>query len=169
MKKVFVFLSLVAATALFAQTGGATKSLDQVSEDAFSRMRKMMEAQSKMMNQMMNSLVTDQGFDDFDSTYGSSGPEVIRKDEPKVVLYELKMNGVDKNSLNVVVENGMVKISGQTRIEKIDEEENFRGKSVSVSSFSKSFPVPEDVEATSFSMEEKDKNTLILKFNKRRI
>jgi tRNA U34 5-methylaminomethyl-2-thiouridine-forming methyltransferase MnmC len=44
-----------------------------------------------------------------------------------------------------------------------------KSKSVSISSFSKAIPVPEGVEESSFTVEEKDKKTLLLKFKRVKI
>jgi len=165
MKTLMILFSTFFLTAAFAQN---TKTLDQEMADSFARMRKMMDAQSKMMNQMMNSLVTDQDFEHFGSALGR-GPQLVRKDENSEVHYEMNMEGVDRNSLNITVEKGMIKVSGQNRIENIQEENNFKSRSVSISSFSKSIPVPEGVEENSFTVEEKDKKTLLLKFKKVKI
>lgn len=165
MKTLMILFSTLVLSSAFAQN---SKTLDQEMADSFARMRKMMDAQSKMMNQMMNSLVTDQDFEHFGSALGS-GPQLVRKDEKSEVHYEMNMEGVDRNSLNITVEKGMIKVSGQNRIENIQEENNFKSRSVSISSFSKSIPVPEGVEENSFTVEEKDKKTLLLKFKKVKI
>jgi HSP20 family molecular chaperone IbpA len=159
-----LFLTLFLGSA-FAQN---TKTLDQEMADSFSRMRQMMDAHSKIMDQMMNSLVTDKDFGNFGSALGN-GPQLVRKDEKSEVHYELNMDGVDRNSLNITVENGMIKVSGQNRVEQIQEENNMKSKSVSISSFSKAIPVPEGVEESSFTVEEKDKKTLLLKFKRVKI
>ncbi len=170
MKTLMILFSTFLLTSVSMTTALAqnTKTLDQEMADSFSRMRKMMQAQSEMMNQMMNSLVTDKDFADFGSGL-NSGPELVRKDENSEVHYELNMEGVDRNSLNIKVENGMISVSGQSRIENIREENNMKSKSVSISSFSKSIPVPEGVESNSFKVEEKDEKTLLLKFKKVKI
>ncbi|TNE95751.1 MAG: Hsp20 family protein [Deltaproteobacteria bacterium] len=165
MKTLMILFSAFFLSTAFGQN---TKTLDQEMADSFARMRKMMESHSKMMDQMMNSLVTDQDFADFGNGL-NSGPELVRKDENSEVHYELNMDGVDRNSLNIKVENGMISVSGQSRIENIKEENNMKSKSVSISSFSKSIPVPEGVEANSFQIEEKDQKTLLLKFKKVKI
>ncbi|MCO4793984.1 MAG: Hsp20/alpha crystallin family protein [Bacteriovoracaceae bacterium] len=167
MKTLTLILSFLFLLNAHAQPGKA-KTLDEEMADSFSRMRKMMQAQGQMMNQMMNSLVTDKDFDNFGSALGG-GPKVVRKDEKKSINYELHLEGVDKDSLNIVVENGLVRISGETKVEQIDESQNSKSRRVSISSFSKAFPVPQGAEESSFSVEEKDKSILLLKFNRTKI
>jgi HSP20 family molecular chaperone IbpA len=166
MMKAFSILFLTLFfTSAYAQN---SKTLDQEMADSFSRMRQMMNTHSKMMNQMMNSLVTDKDFGDFGSAL-SNGPQLVRKDEKSEIIYELNMDGVDRNSLNITVENGMIKVTGKNRIEQIHEENNMKSKSISISSFSKSIPVPEGVEESSFKVEEKGNKMLILKFKRVKI
>ncbi len=81
------------------------------------------------------------------------------------VIYEIFLDQVDKNSLKIDIKDGQINISGQAKIEKENKGQFGVTKSVSISSFSRSFPAPQGVKIEDVQMENKE-NSIILKFPK---
>ncbi|MFI5390836.1 MAG: Hsp20/alpha crystallin family protein [Bacteriovoracales bacterium] len=81
------------------------------------------------------------------------------------VIYEIFLDLIDKNSLKIDIKDGQITLSGQERIEKENKGDYGVSKSISVSSFTRSFPAPQGVKAEEVQIEHKEKS-IILKFPK---
>ena len=179
----FSFLMLLVPGPGEAQSGPGGSQLGQ--KDA----RKMMEEfrrQFREQNKRMNDLIMDffedrrgsfnkglqqkglQGLNFESSLGGVSETRITKKEEPGHVIYELDASNIDPNALEVNVEDGMVTIRGQTRKESSNKEKDQFGQATSISTFSRSFPLPSSVEPSSLKIERKEKKIQI-KFKKRRV
>jgi HSP20 family molecular chaperone IbpA len=81
------------------------------------------------------------------------------------VIYEIFLDQVDKNSLKIDIKEGQITLSGQSRFEKENQGQFGTSKSVSISSFTRSFPAPQGVKTEEVQIENKE-NSIILKFPK---
>jgi len=59
---------------------------------------------------------------------------------------ELAVPGFKKEDFKIVIENGLMIISAETRDEKNEDKDNYTRKEFSYSSFSRTFNLPDDVE-----------------------
>ncbi len=81
------------------------------------------------------------------------------------VIYEIFLDLIDKNSLKIDIKDGQITLSGQARIEKENKGDFGVSKSISVSSFTRSFPAPQGVKTEDVQIEHKEKS-IVLKFPK---
>lgn len=130
------------------------------SHDPFEEMRKMRKQMSKQFGEETG------GGGLFDSWYkrkfgGGNAGEIQKREDDKFVYYDVAIDGLDKNKLNVKVVDGQITISG--RQEKKSEEGN-TGTYFS-SSFHRSFPLPLGVDGNDVQMEQ-NKGKLVVKFAK---
>jgi len=128
------------------------------SRDPFEEMR---QAQEKMLKSFG-------GFGGLGGVFGQaqplemdSGEFRVREDE-KFVYYDLDFNGQVLEDLQVKLEDGQVSISGRLEMNN----EGTGGGAVMSSSFHRSFPVPENVIAEKFEIEQNG-GKILIKFPKR--
>lgn len=83
----------------------------------------------------------------FDSDWMKSMtvPSVNIRETEKEFFVELAVPGLSKKDFKISVENGMLTISAEKKIEKEETEKNFTRKEFSYSNFSRSFMLPENV------------------------
>lgn len=81
------------------------------------------------------------------------------------IIYEIFLDQVDKNSLKIDIKDGQITLSGQAKIEKENQGQFGTTKSISISSFTRSFPAPQGVKAEEVQIENKE-NSIVLKFPK---
>ena len=81
------------------------------------------------------------------------------------IIYEILLDQVDKNSLKIDIKDGQINLSGQAKIEKENKGQFGISKSISISSFNRSFPIPQGVKAEEVQIENNEKS-VILKFPK---
>jgi len=103
---------------------------------------------------------------------GMGGPTALgngqlrRYEDESFVYLEFKLGHIDKNSLNLQIKDGNVTVKGQTKIENTTQNQFGSSTSISISSFHKTFPVPEDVKEEEVEVDHKE-GALILKFPKK--
>jgi HSP20 family molecular chaperone IbpA len=90
---------------------------------------------------------------------GRNAGEIKKREDKNFIYYDLALKDLDKEKLDVKVVDGQISISG--RIEKKAEENN--SSSYFSSSFHRSFPVPSEVDAGKFQIEQGEDH-LTLKF-----
>lgn len=94
------------------------------------------------------------------STFGGGDAgEVKRREDKDFVYYDIGIKGIDKKNFNFKIADGQISISGQAENKS---EESGTGTYFS-SSFHRSFPVPQDVDAKRVQVEQ-DKDLVTLKF-----
>src|SRR5215471_6501656 len=80
-------------------------------------------------------------------TAGAFVPPVdIYEDEHSIQL-KLEVPGIEQKNLDVKVENNVLTVSGERKFEKEEKEENFRRVERRYGSFTRSFPLPNTVNA----------------------
>jgi len=83
----------------------------------------------------------------FDSDWMKSltVPSVNIRETEKEFFVELAAPGLNKKDFKISIENGMLTISAEKKMEKEESEKNFTRKEFSYSNFSRSFMLPENV------------------------
>lgn len=140
-------------------------------DDPFEAMRKFRQRMQKDM-QDFNSPSFSTPFDSwFGNKFGGGTVQDIEKREDEnFVYYDIKVKDVKGTTVNTKVENGYLTITGQIESKKSeqDEESGFSNSSVFSSTFSRTFPLPADVDADSMEMES-EQNKITIKFPKKEI
>jgi HSP20 family molecular chaperone IbpA len=98
------------------------------------------------------------------STFGEVG-RLETSENDQFIIYEIFLDQVDKNSMKIDIKEGQITLSGQTKIEKENQGQFGTSKSISISSFTRSFPAPRDVKTEEVQIENKE-NSVVLKFPK---
>lgn len=129
------------------------------SGDPFKEIRRMREGMLKQFNQ-------DEGGGLFDSWYqkrfgGGRAGDITQREDDHYIYYDVSVQGLKPEKVNVKVENGQLSIYGQ--VEKKSDEAG--SSSYFSSSFHRSFPVPPNVESAKLQIEQKE-NMLIVKLPK---
>lgn len=149
----------------------------RATNDPFSQMDKIHDQMRKRMDKVFeNSMLGGSAFGGsffdrsfFDSDlFGNVAFDDVKIEEHEDDRYkyiEILADGIDKNSLNITIEDGMVSISGE--ISKTDDNQSQNSRSVSsyVSKFSKSFSIPYGVDEDKVKIDAKD-NKVVIKFPK---
>lgn len=135
-------------------------------DDFFGRSRDPFEEMRRMREGMIKQFEQDEGGGLFDSWYkkkfgGGNAGDITRREDDHFVYYDIAVDGLRQEKVNVKVENGQLTISGQ--VEKKSEEGN--SGSYFKSSFQRSFPVPSNVDSGKFQLEQ-GKEKLVVKFPK---
>ena len=107
----------------------------------------------------------------FDHSFNSLSDDGIKIEEIEDENYkyiEVLADGIDKNSLNIDISNGMISISGEIRKSSDDQGANSRSMSSYISSFSRSFNIPEGVSEENVKIDMEDKK-VVIKFPMKRI
>lgn len=99
------------------------------------------------------------------SVTGSGIIRIESSQNDQYVFIQVFLDQVDKNSLKIDIKDGQITLSGQVKLEKEEKGDFGFSKSISVSSFSRSFPAPSGVKTEEVQIENKDKS-VILKFPK---
>ena len=179
MKKLTIVIFLLGLTQnIFAQ-----KNTHNFEEE----IKKMLQEHRQQMHQMFNNFFSDDFFGpnhdpftemekmrerlkgnfapQFDNWYqqrfGGELGEIKQREDDKFIYYDIQLDNINKDALNIKVENDEVKISGQIISETTTPDQ----KNKVVSSFSRSFPVPTNADGAKVEIESKD-NIITLKFPK---
>ena len=92
---------------------------------------------------------------------GSGGLEAwtptcdVHEDE-KAITLKIDLPGVKKDDIDITVENGVLSVSGERKFEKEEKKENFTRIERGYGAYSRSFALPEYVDAKNVSAEAKD-------------
>jgi len=131
-------------------------------DDPFSVMEQMRERMFKGFGQF--DALEDDFFDRGFSRFGrSQSYSLNQKENDENLIYEINLkDGVDGNTVDIKVEDGLVTISGQTKNQSDTQNDVHNSFFSSSSSFSQSFSLPEYVDAEKVQIENsKNKITLI--------
>ena len=144
------------------------KAMGEDFENTFKKMRERMQKLFEESGGMGPGLRGFPGGNSFGMQgFGGDPTERIkRKEDDKNIYFELDLRNVDEESLEVNIQDGQISISGQTVIKTEDQSQSGYSSSSMVSSFSKSFPVPNGVKEDQVSINKVDDNTLRIKFPK---
>lgn len=140
-------------------------------DDPFEAMRKFRQRMHKDM----------QGFKSppfstpFDSWFGNkfgggTVQDIEKREDENFIYYDIKVKDVKGTTVNTKVENGYLTITGQieSKNSEQDEDSGFSNSSVFSSTFSRTFPLPADVDEDSMEMES-EQNKIVIKFPKKEI
>jgi HSP20 family protein len=90
------------------------------------------------------------------SNRASSMPSVnIREDEKNYIL-DLAIPGINKNDLKIDINEDVLTISSENKVEKEENKDGYKRKEFSYSSFCRSFYVPENVNRDKIEANYKD-------------
>ena len=94
----------------------------------------------------------------FHSKVGNGGwaPAINVVDNEDNYEVEVAAPGIKKDDFKIQVENGVLTISGESSKEEEEERKNYTRKEFSSRSFSKSFTLPDNVEAEQVSAKHED-------------
>lgn len=148
--------------------------------DPFAQMDKMHDQMRKRMDKafgnsmlggsMLGGSLFGNSFFDSDSFGGLSadGIKVEEHEDDDFKYVEVIAEGIDKNSININISDGMISISGEIRKTDDNQSSNSRSMSSYVSKFSRSFNIPYGVSEENVKIDTKD-NKIVIKFPKERI
>lgn len=97
--------------------------------------------------------------DDFFPTFNAranSMPAVNIRENEKNFLLELAVPGMDKKDLKIDISEDVLTISSETRNESEENQDGYRRKEFSYSSFCRSFYIPDNVSKEKIGAEYKD-------------
>lgn len=83
--------------------------------------------------------------DFFDWDKNSVMPNVNISESDKEFKIELAVPGIEKKDIKVEMNNGILKISGEKKAEKKEENKNYRRREFYYDKFSRSFNLPENI------------------------
>ena len=107
-----------------------------------------------LKNPLFPSLLTDRWIPDFfenerffDSDWlkNVTVPSVNIRETEKEFFVELAAPGLNKKDFKIGIENGMLTISAEKKLEKEEKEKEFTRKEFSYTNFSRSFMLPENI------------------------
>lgn len=87
---------------------------------------------------------------------GTSLPAVNIREDDKAFYLDLAVPGMDKKDLHIEVKDDVLTISSEHQEEKNQEQDGYRRKEFSFSSFCRSFYLPEDVNSENIGANYKD-------------
>ena len=102
------------------------------------------------MNRLFRSSLNEEGRDE-SLTTSSFAPAVdVYEDEHQVTL-KIDVPGIDEKDIDVQVENHTLTVHGERKIEKEEKEENYRRVERHYGTFTRTFTLPQTVDAESVS------------------
>ena len=98
------------------------------------------------MNRLFRESYGPEGRDESLTTSQFAPPVDVYEDEHNVVL-KVEVPGIDEKDIDVRVENNVLTVHGERKVEKEEKEENFRRIERQYGSFTRTFTVPSTVDA----------------------
>ena len=98
------------------------------------------------MNRLFRESYGPEGRDESLTTSQFAPPVDVYEDEHNVVL-KVEVPGVDEKDIDVRVENNVLTVHGERKVEKEEKEENFRRIERQYGSFTRTFTLPSTVDA----------------------
>jgi len=99
-------------------------------------------------------------------TTSSFAPAVDVYEDDHQVTLKIEVPGIDKEDIDVRLENNTLTLHGERKLEKEEKEENYRRVERQYGSFTRSFTLPQTVDAEGVSAQY-DKGVLKIKLNKK--
>jgi HSP20 family protein len=143
--------------------------------DPFSQIDKMHDQMRKRMDKafggsLLGGSMFDNSFFNTDS-FGdmtSDGLTIEEREDDDFKYVEIIADGIDKDSININISNGMISISGEIKRTEDNQGQSGRSMSSFISKFNKSFNVPYGVREENMKIDTEE-NKIIIKFPKDRI
>jgi HSP20 family protein len=98
------------------------------------------------MNRLFRESYGPEGRDESLTTSQFAPPVDVYEDEHNVVL-KVEVPGIDEKDIDVRVENNVLTVHGERKVEKEEKEENFRRVERQYGSFTRTFSLPSTVDA----------------------
>jgi HSP20 family protein len=98
------------------------------------------------MNRLFRESYGPEGRDESLTTSQFAPPVDVYEDEHNVVL-KVEVPGIDEKDIDVRVENNVLTVHGERKVEKEEKEENFRRIERQYGSFTRTFTLPSTVDA----------------------
>src|SRR5690242_19919122 len=98
------------------------------------------------MNRLFRESYSPEGPEEALTTTSFAPPVDIYEDEHNITL-KIEVPGIDEKDIDVRVENNTLTVTGERKIEKEEKEENFRRVERQYGSFTRTFTLPQTVDA----------------------
>jgi HSP20 family protein len=98
------------------------------------------------MNRIFRESFSPEGSDEALTTSNFAPPVDVYEDEHNITL-KIEVPGIDEKDINVSIENNTLTVRGERRFEKDEKEENFQRVERMYGSFTRSFTLPNTVDA----------------------
>src|SRR3982751_3714785 len=98
------------------------------------------------MNRLFRESYNDAGQDESLTTSRFAAAVDVYEDEHKITL-KIEVPGIDEKDIDIRVENNLLTVHGERKFEKEEKEENFRRVERQYGSFTRSFTLPNTVDA----------------------
>ena len=98
------------------------------------------------MNRLFRESYGPEGRDESLTTSQFAPPVDVYEDEHNVVL-KVEVPGIDEKDIDVRIENNVLTVHGERKVEKEEKEENFRRVERQYGSFTRTFTLPSTVDA----------------------
>src|ERR1700730_11944441 len=102
------------------------------------------------MNRLFNASFSNEGRDESLATSGFAPAVDVYEDEHNVTL-KIEVPGIDEKDIDVRVENNILTVHGERKIEKEEKEENYRRVERQYGSFTRTFTLPQTVDTENVS------------------
>jgi HSP20 family protein len=102
------------------------------------------------MNRLFNASFSNEGRDESLATSGFAPAVDVYEDEHNITL-KIEVPGIDEKDIDVRVENNILTVHGERKIEKEEKEENYRRIERQYGSFTRTFTLPNTVDTESAS------------------
>src|SRR5881275_2695708 len=98
------------------------------------------------MNRIFRQSFSPEGSDEALTTSNFAPPVDVYEDEHNITL-KIEVPGIDEKDIDVSIENNTLTVRGERKFEKEEKEENFRRVERQYGSFTRSFTLPNTVDA----------------------
>jgi HSP20 family protein len=105
-----------------------------------------MQDRTNRMNRFFRELYSPEGPEEALTATSFAPPADVYEDEHTITL-KLEVPGIDAKDIDVRIENNMLTVHGERKIEKEEKEENFRRIERQYGSFTRSFTLPSSVDS----------------------
>jgi HSP20 family protein len=105
-----------------------------------------MQDRTNRMGRFFRELYSPEGPEEALTTTSFAPPADVYEDEHTITL-KLEVPGIDEKDIDVRIENNMLTVHGERKIEKEEKEENFRRIERQYGSFTRSFTLPSSVDS----------------------
>jgi len=102
--------------------------------------------QNDRMTRLFRELYSPEGQQETLTTTAFAPPVDVYEDEHNIIL-KIEVPGIDEKDIDVRMENNTLTIHGERKFEKEEKEENFRRVERMYGSFTRSFTLPDSVDA----------------------
>ncbi len=113
-------------------------------------------AEPSIWNEFFNDSFLPSFFDGDNWSTNSSLPAVNVEEDEKEYRIEVAAPGLEKEDLKVSVDDGVLTISSEKKVEKEDKKESYIRREFGYTSFNRSFTLPEEVNSEKISAKHKN-------------